>query len=142
MNFEDAQERNYELLEKQDLPFTITQGEWKATKNGGEYLSLTFTVIGEKNARRNVWLNYNFFNANSQAVAIAKGEYLALAKVFGFTKEALKESTKESLIGNVLGKQVIAEVFVKEGSNGYPDSNSLRKFKEYTTDTDHGDVPF
>jgi len=142
IDFDDALEDEYGVLPEMELPFTITNAEWETSKKGDSYLKLEFTAIGDHFAGRKVWLNYNFFNQNPTAVGIAKGEYLNLAKVFGYDKDSLKGSTKENLIERVLGKQVVANVRIKKGDGIFKDSNTLKGFSKYESKLDTGDVPF
>lgn len=131
-DFDDAKANEFELLPCERMDFTVSKGVWKTTSTGGEMLSLTFDVIGDSNAGRKVFMNYNFVNANPKAVNIAKGQYLSLVSgAFDMTKESLKGASKESLISNVLDKQLSAMVAIKKGNGDFSDSNTLKNFEPY-----------
>jgi hypothetical protein len=65
-------------------PAIITESEMKATKSGeGEYLQLTFEVVGEQYKGRRLWARLNLKNKNETAVKIAQAELSAICRAVG-----------------------------------------------------------
>ncbi len=65
-------------------PAIITESAMKPTKSGeGEYLQLTFEIIGEKFAGRLLWTRLNLKNKSAEAVKIAQAELSAICRAVG-----------------------------------------------------------
>ena len=59
----------------------VTDSEMKPTKNGnGQYLELTFEIIGGEYKSRRVWARLNLENQNAQAVQIARADLSAICR--------------------------------------------------------------
>lgn len=62
----------------------ITGSQMKPTKSGnGQYLELTFRVVGGPYENRVLWTKLNLDNPNAQAVQIAQGELSAVCRAVG-----------------------------------------------------------
>jgi hypothetical protein len=62
----------------------ITDSEMKPTKSGnGQYLELTFRVVGGPYENRVLWSLLNLDNPSAQAVQIAQGELSAICRAVG-----------------------------------------------------------
>ena len=71
----------YDAIPAGEYPAVITDSEMKATKAGtGEYLKLTFQVVGGPYKNRLLWTRLNLDNPNEKAVQIARGELSAICR--------------------------------------------------------------
>ena len=62
----------------------ISESEMKDTKAGtGQYLQLTFTVVGGQHEGRKLWSRLNLVNPNATAVSIAERELSAICHCVG-----------------------------------------------------------
>ncbi len=63
---------------------TITESEFKKTKNGGgQYLQLTFQVLEGMHKGRLLWARLNLDNPNDTTVKIARAELSAICRAVG-----------------------------------------------------------
>jgi hypothetical protein len=89
-------------------------------KTKGRHLSLTWTVIEGDYKDRKVFSNLNLDNENAQTVEIAQRELSAICRATGVLHP--KDSSE------LHDKPVVISVGIRKGSNGYEDSNIIRKF--------------
>jgi len=62
----------------------ITESDFRETKSGsGQYLQLTFQVVGGEYEGRLLWSRLNLVNPNPQAVQIAQAELSAICRAVG-----------------------------------------------------------
>ncbi len=123
----DASSGGFEPIPAGHYPAQVTDSEVKQTKKGnGSYLSLEFTVIGEKYANRKIWLNLNTDNPNPKAVGIAKGQLAAICDCIGHP--GLVNDSQELHM-----KPMIIDVVIKRDEQ-YGDKNEIRGFSNINGD--------
>ena len=83
-------------------------------------MSLTWTVIEGDYKDRKVFSNLNLDNENAQTVEIAQRELSAICRATGILHP--KDSSE------LHDKPVVISVGIRKGSNGYEDSNIIKKF--------------
>lgn len=85
-NAEDPvhEQRDFSPLPEGRYPAIIEASEIKETKaRTGQYMELTFQIIGEYFAGRKCWARLNLWNPSDQAVEIAKKEFASICKAVG-----------------------------------------------------------
>jgi hypothetical protein len=124
---------SYDLIPKGVYPVLIEEAIWNENKaRTGEYLKVRFSIVGDKYTGKKVWGMFNLIHTNAQAVDIAKREITQLLIAVGNSKDSLKGLNKETLIAKILNKVVDAQIYIKEGTNGYESSNAIRGYKKGT----------
>ena len=119
-NVEPATGR-FELLPVDDFSAVISESAMADNKKTkGRHLSLTWTVIEGDYKDRKVFSNLNLDNENAQTVEIAQRELSAICRATGVLHP--KDSSE------LHDKPVVISVGIRKGSNGYEDSNVIRKF--------------
>lgn len=111
----------FELLPVDDYLAVISESvmaDNKKTK--GKHLSVTWTVIEGDYKDRKVFSNLNLINDNEQTVEIAQRELSAICRATGVLHP--KDSSE------LHDKPVVISVGIRKGSNGYEDSNIIKKF--------------
>jgi hypothetical protein len=77
----------------------ISESEMKDTKAGtGQYLQLTFTVVGGQHEGRKLWSRLNLVNPNATAVQIAERELSAICHCVGILVPADSEELHDALL--------------------------------------------
>jgi hypothetical protein len=78
LNFNAAEvepQQSFDALPPGRYEAIISESEMKDTKAGtGQYLQLTFTVVGGQHEGRKLWSRLNLVNPNATAVSIAERE--------------------------------------------------------------------
>jgi len=111
----------FELLPVDDFLAVISDSSMEPNKKTkGRHLSLTWTVIEGDYKDRKVFSNLNLDNENAQTVEIAQRELSAICRATGVLHP--KDSSE------LHDKPVVISVGIRKGSNGYEDSNIIRKF--------------
>ena len=111
----------FELLPVDDFLAVISESAMADNKKTqGKHLSLTWTVIEGDYKDRKVFSNLNLVNENAQTVEIAQRELSAICRAIGVLHP--KDSSE------LHDKPVVISVGIRKGSNGYEDSNIIRKF--------------
>ena len=111
----------FELLPVDDYLAVISESAMAPNKKTkGEHLSMTFTVVDGDYKDRKVFTNLNLINENSDTVEIAKRDLSAICRATGVLHP--KDSAE---LHNI---PVVISVGIRKGSNGYEDSNIIRKF--------------
>jgi len=116
----------FELLPVDDYLAVISESAMKDTKkimsNGkpGKYLSFTFTVIEGDYKDRKVFVNLNLDNDNEKTVEIAQKDLSAICRATGILHP--KDSSE------LHDKPIVISVGIRKGSNGYEDSNIVKKY--------------
>jgi hypothetical protein len=111
----------FELLPVDDYLAVISESAMADNKKTqGKHLSLTWTVIEGDYKDRKVFSNLNLDNENAQTVEIAQRELSAICRATGVLHP--KDSSE------LHDKPVVISVGIRKGSNGYEDSNVIRKF--------------
>ncbi len=111
----------FELLPIDDYLAVISDSAMAPNKKTkGEHLSLTFTVIEGDYKDRKVFVNLNLINENPDTVEIAQKDLSAICRATGVLHP--KDSAE------LHGKPVVISVGIRKGSNGYEDSNIIKKF--------------
>lgn len=119
-NVEPATGR-FELLPVDDFLAVISESAMADNKKTkGKHLSVTWTVIEGDYKDRKVFSNLNLVNDNEQTVEIAQRELSAICRATGVLHP--KDSSE------LHDKPVVISVGIRKGSNGYEDSNVIRKF--------------
>ena len=116
----------FELLPIDDYLAVISETSEKETKklkaNGkpGHYLSIVFSVVEGDYKDRKVFVNLNLDNDNETTVEIAKRDLSAICRATGVLHPKISEELHN--------KPVVISVGIRKGSNGYEDSNIIKKF--------------
>lgn len=116
------EDRGFEPLPSAWYEAQISASSIKSTKAGtGEYLELTFDIIGDNYTGRKVWTRLNLENPNETTVRIAKQD---LAKICKAVKLSHVEDSME-----LHGKPMQIKVQYKEGEGDYGPSNDIKDYK-------------
>lgn len=100
----------------------ITDAKVKDTKAGtGNFLEVTFSIIGPSYEGRCVWGRFNLKNPNPQAEQIGQAQFMDMARAIGL--EVVDDSDQ------LLGGELDIKVTVKKGDEQYNDSNDVKGFK-------------
>jgi hypothetical protein len=111
----------FELLPINDYLAVISESaKVPNKKTNGEHISFTFTVIEGECKDRKVFTNLNLINDNPDTVEIAKRDLSAICRATGVLHP---KDTAE--LHNI---PVVISVGIRKGSNGYEDSNIIKKF--------------
>lgn len=111
----------FELLPIDDFLAVISDSKMEPNKKTkGQHLSLTWTVIEGDYKDRKVFTNLNLINENPDTVEIAQRDLSAICRATGILHP--KDSAE------LHDKPVVISVGIRKGSNGYEDSNIIKKF--------------
>lgn len=111
----------FELLPIDDYLAVITESAMAVNKKTkGEHLSLTWTIVEGEYKDRKVFSNLNLVNENNDTVKFAQKDLSAICRATGVLHP--KDSSE------LHDKPVVISVGIRKGSNGYEDSNIIRKF--------------
>jgi len=100
----------------------ITDAKVKDTKAGnGNFLEVTFSILGPSYEGRCVWGRFNLKNPNPQAEQIGQAQFMDMARAIGL--EVVDDSDQ------LLGGELDIKVTVKKGDEQYSDSNDVKGFK-------------
>ena len=100
----------------------ITDAKVKDTKAGnGNFLEVTFSILGPSYEGRCVWGRFNLKNPNPQAEQIGQAQFMDMARAIGL--EVVDDSDQ------LLGGELDVKVTVKKGDEQYSDSNDVKGFK-------------
>jgi hypothetical protein len=116
----------FELLPIDDFLAVITESSMKETKKlksdgkPGHYLGLVFTVVEGDYKDRKVFVNLNLDNDNETTVEIAQRDLSAICRATGVLHPKVSEELHN--------KPVVISVGIRKGSNGYEDSNIIKKY--------------
>ena len=104
----------------------ISESEMKDTKAGtGQYLQLTFTVVGGQHEGRKLWSRLNLVNPNATAVSIAERELSAICHCVGI----LVPQDSEELHDALLVIDVIQELNPMSGQQ----TNRIKGYSQVTS---------
>jgi len=131
----------FELLPVDDYLAVISESTAKDTKKimadgkPGKYYSFVFTIIEGDYKDRKVFVNLNLKNDSEKTVEIAQGDLSAICRATGVLHPKISEE-----LHNI---PVVISVGIRKGSNGYEDSNYVKKYsrvdgkelKDITDDT-------
>jgi Protein of unknown function (DUF669) len=119
-NVEPATGR-FELLPIDDYLAVITESAMADNKKTkGKHLSLTWTIVEGDYKDRKVFTNLNLINENPDTVEIAQRDLSAICRATGVLHP--KDSAE------LHDKPVVISVGIRKGSNGYEDSNIIKKY--------------
>lgn len=77
----------FDLIPAGEYEAMIIESEKKDTNaKDGQYIALTFQILGPTHAGRNLWHNLNLWNKNPQAVQISRGNLSAIGRAVGVLK--------------------------------------------------------
>ncbi len=111
----------FELLPIDDYLAVITASAMVGNKNNkGKHLSLTWTICEGDYKDRKVFTNLNLVNDNPDTVEIAQRDLSAICRATGVLHPKESEELHD--------KPVVISVGIRKGSNGYEDSNIIRKY--------------
>ena len=128
LNFNAANiepQQSFDALPPGRYEAIISESEMKDTKAGtGQYLQLTFTVVGGQHDGRKLWSRLNLVNPNATAVGIAERELSAICHCVGI----ITPSDSEELHDRPLIVDVIQELIAMSGQQtnrikGYAQAN-------------------
>lgn len=115
---------DFTALPTGDYAVVITDSEFKNSKKGSQYLSLTFQVIEGQGKGRNLWHNLNLNHPNQNAQDIAQRELSAICRAVG--KMAIQDSTE---LNNIPLRIHVAYVPAKDE---FPEGNRIKKWMPYS----------
>lgn len=111
----------FELLPVDDYLAVISESAMKPnSKSKGSHLSLTWTIVEGDYADRKVFSNLNLVNESEETVKIAQKDLSAICRATGVLHP--KDSAE------LHDKPVVISVGIRKGSNGYEDSNIIKKY--------------
>lgn len=83
----------FDLIPDGTYEAIIIESERKKANSGkGDYISLTFQIIGPTHAGRRIWHNLNLWNDNPQAVQISRGNLAEICRAVNVLK--IKDSSE------------------------------------------------
>ena len=102
LNFNAAEvqpQQSFDALPPGRYEAIISASEMKDTKAGtGQYLQLTFDVVGGQYEKRKLWSRLNLVNPNATAVQIAERELSAICHCVGILVPADSEELHDALL--------------------------------------------
>jgi hypothetical protein len=102
LNFNAAEvqpQQSFDALPPGRYEAIISASEMKDTKAGtGQYLQLTFDVVGGQYEGRKLWSRLNLVNPNATAVQIAERELSAICHCVGILVPADSEELHDALL--------------------------------------------
>jgi hypothetical protein len=102
LNFNAAEvepQQSFDALPPGRYEAIISESEMKDTKAGtGQYLQLTFTVVGGQHEGRKLWSRLNLVNPNATAVSIAERELSAICHCVGILVPQDSEELHDALL--------------------------------------------
>ena len=102
LNFNAAEvepQQSFDALPPGRYEAIISESEMKDTKAGtGQYLQLTFTVVGGQHEGRKLWSRLNLVNPNATAVQIAERELSAICHCVGILVPQDSEELHDALL--------------------------------------------
>ena len=102
LNFNAADvepQQSFDALPPGRYEAIISESEMKDTKAGtGQYLQLTFTVVGGQHEGRKLWSRLNLVNPNATAVSIAERELSAICHCVGILVPQDSEELHDALL--------------------------------------------
>ena len=102
LNFNAAEvqpQQSFDALPPGRYEAIISASEMKDTKAGtGQYLQLTFDVVGGQYEGRKLWARLNLVNPNATAVQIAERELSAICHCVGILVPADSEELHDALL--------------------------------------------
>ena len=149
---------DFKPLPDGDYLMSIDYAEIKDTNSGkGEQLKLELVVLESPSGsgqNRKVFEYHMIRHDNAQTQLIGRGEITELAEACGLPMPLNIQDTSQ-----FLNKAVKCVLYTQKGTNGYPDSNKVRKYMDYsnspaqstkvltpppvtTTETVKDDIPF
>lgn len=106
-----------------DYTVQVTGSELKSTKDGtGQYLKVTFDVLGPAYQGRKLFQNYNIFNKSANAERIGRSQLKALTTAIGL--DTLRDTDE------IIGCRVLVHVSIESDKTGrYSDQNRVSKYR-------------
>lgn len=119
----------YELMPVGNYSFIVEEVERKDAASGlGSYLKVTCAVTNnEAYEGRKVWCNFNIHHQNKKAESIGRAQLKQLLVATGMDGSEDEEA--------LVGKEFIGKLGVQKGTNGYSDSNVIKKFSALASQT-------
>lgn len=112
----------------------IYQAEVQRTKKGNcFFLQVGFKVLSPKYSRRRVWHKFFIEGAPEKAIELSEDLYWQMMDAIGFDEEsepapAVPGVYQKIVVPEYLGKKVRGRIKLKEGTNGYADTNEISLF--------------
>ena len=114
---------DFTALPTGDYAVIITDSEFKDSKRGTQYLSLTYQVIEGQGKGRNLWHNLNLSHPNPKAQEIAQRELSAICRAVG--KMEIQDSAE---LHNIPHRVHVTFVPAKDD---FPEGNRIKKWMPY-----------
>ena len=122
-----AEESSFEPVPEGEYLVKATTAELKTTKNGrGQYIKMTFTILGPKFQGRKLFTNFNLVNDNPEAARIGKQQIKSFMTSGGMSQEQINQFNDTD---QLLGLTCKARVSVDEGGT-YGPQNRIKGFKK------------
>jgi len=115
---------DFTALPTGDYSVVITDSEFKNSRQGSQYLALTFQVIEGQGKGRNLWHNLNLSHPSQKAQDIAQRELSAICRAVG--KMAIQDSAE---LHNIPLRVHVAYVPPKDE---FPEGNRIKKWMPYS----------
>ena len=115
---------DFTALPTGDYAVVITDSEFKNSRQGSQYLALTFQVIEGQGKGRNLWHNLNLSHPSQKAQDIAQRELSAICRAVG--KMAIQDSAE---LHNIPLRVHVAYVPAKDE---FPEGNRIKKWMPYS----------
>ena len=123
-----VEDTDFAALPNGEYPCIVKESEFKENKAGtGKYLNLRLDIIDGQYKGRVIFDRLNLQNKNEIAVEIAKKQLAGLCRAAGKIK--IKDSSE---LHNI---PVTVRLTFKKGTNGYDDSNDVKKYLPFASAT-------
>lgn len=120
----EAADNNFKPIPPGDYTLKVSEAELKSAKDGyGQYIKVTFTVIGPKFEGRKIFTNFNTRNRSDDAARIGISQLKALV-LAGRVSEPLIDT--DQLIGATVNARVTIE---KSKNPQYDDQNRVSRYQ-------------
>ena len=119
---DEAEDLSFEPIPAGNYIAQIIESDLRVTKAGnGEYIALTWEILGDEYAGRRIFSNLNIVNPNEKAVQIAKSFLKQICTAIGL--ESVQDTQE------LHGAPMAVTVKIQAGSRGYADQNVINSVK-------------
>ena len=120
-DYEADDSGSFALLPEGEYNLYVAEAEMKITSKGtGKFLSCTMKVEDGEHAGAVFWQQYNLNNPSEKAQTIGRKQFRALLLAMGINGDPKS-------FGEIKHISFKADVKIKKGTDGYKDSNTIKK---------------
>tara|TARA_R100001594_G_scaffold142137_2_gene188805 strand:+ start:223 stop:645 length:423 start_codon:yes stop_codon:yes gene_type:complete len=124
-----GEKKEYPLLPDGDYVVTMDRVAEQATKKGdGSFVKASFKVESGDYKGRLIFTNFLINHPNPKAANIGKEQLSKCLKALGVYNGFAGIGNDSTQLESFLGKELIVNVGVEEGTNGYKDRNKIMKW--------------